>query len=122
VSGAYSQAAFAAGYIDAEGCFGIYDGRARFKLDSYDGEVHQWLDGWLTRIGVQHATRHIVTRSEPTHDVWVWRTTVNEALSLCRLIATIGPFTRHARRRTTMKAVSDNVAFRLQSRDPTILA
>src|SRR3989338_7451878 len=36
---------FAAGYIDAEANIGVYDGRARFKIDSYDKNIIFWLYG-----------------------------------------------------------------------------
>lgn len=39
--------AFVAGYIDAEGNIGVYDGRARFKIDSYDKNIILFIFNWL---------------------------------------------------------------------------
>ena len=126
VSGPAPAAAFAGGYIDAEGSFGVYDRRGRFKLDSYDETVHAWLSRWLGGCGIIHVTRPISisgagqAKGDVARGGALWRTTVNEALSLLRLIATIEPFTRHARRRETMSLVAENVRSRLRSRDVTL--
>jgi len=122
IRGSAPEAAFAAGYIDAEGSFGVYDGRGRFKLDSYDEVVHRWLDGWMARSGIRHVTRALAKAADlgEPEAARLWRTNVNEALSLCRMIATIEPFARHGRRRETMDAVTENVRRRLRSRDSTL--
>ncbi len=44
----YSMA-FASGYIDAEGNVGVYDGRARFKIDSYDKNIIFWFYKWFLK-------------------------------------------------------------------------
>ena len=124
VSGLPAEAAFAAGYIDAEGSFGVYDNRGRFKLDSYDGVVHRWMSDWMDRCGIIHITRRIASRGDTYSDQRLngdlWRTNVNEGFSLRRLVTTIEPFARHARRRETMAIVAENVRHRLRSRDATL--
>jgi hypothetical protein len=120
VAGSSVDASFAAGYIDAEGSFGVYDGRARFKLDSCDGEVHAWFHDWLRRIGVPFVGR-IVERAgtRPSGIVLtqdLHRINVNEALGLARLVATIDPFARHEQRRATMTAAVQNVVDRMRAR------
>jgi hypothetical protein len=125
VTGVPVEAAFAAGYIDAEGSFGIYEHRARFKLDSYDEVIHEWLSAWLGRCGISHKTWLVSRRGDPRQNGQyyngdLWRTNVNDGLSICRLSATIEPFARHERRRETMAAAVDNVRNRLRSRDPTL--
>lgn len=121
VRGPECEAAFAAGYIDAEGSFGVYDGRARFKLDSYDGAVHQWLGEWLTASGVQFRQRIVRRKGDPRDDHGsyksdLWRTNVNESFALLRLAATLDPYLRHARRRARMDAAVANIRERLRSR------
>lgn len=123
IRGPDPEAAFAAGYVDAEGSFGVYESRGRFKLESYDQPVTGWFDEWCTRIGVR--SRHIKTghAGELRQDGSVfaadlWRVNVNERQSLLRLIASLDPFARHERRRATMNAVRENILERCWSRDP----
>jgi hypothetical protein len=49
-------------------------------------------------------------------DADLYRINVNDGLGLVRLIATIGPFSRHARRRATMAAASQDVIDRMRAR------
>jgi hypothetical protein len=65
VKAPFAQSAFAAGYIDAEGSFGVYEGRARFKVDSYDEAVHVWLHDWLDAIGIRHRSKIVARRGQP---------------------------------------------------------
>ena len=121
ISGPDQQAAFAAGYIDAEGSFGVYEGRARFKLDSYDAEVHAWLAAWLQTSGVGFRQRIVYRKGDARSDGGsfngdLWRTNVNESFAMLRLAATIEPYLRHARRRERMDAAVANVRERLRSR------
>lgn len=120
ISGAEAEAASAAGYIDAEGSFGVYDGRARFKLDSCDVPVHDWMVSWLARIGVPaRAGLCEPARTRPSGvrlNADLYRINVNEALGLRRLIATIDPFSRHPRRRATMALAAQNVIDRMRAR------
>jgi hypothetical protein len=120
VAGPTVEAAFAAGYIDAEGSFGVYDGRARFKLDSCDHEVHSWLHAWLDRVGVPFVGRVVERCGERPNGLRLnrdlHRINVNDALGLARLVATIDPFARHERRRATMAAAVQNVVDRMRAR------
>src|SRR5579859_4443342 len=49
--------AFMAGYTDAEGNFIINQGRARFKIDSYDEGVLKWMHNWLLKNGIRSKLR-----------------------------------------------------------------
>lgn len=123
ISGAAVESAFAAGYIDAEGSFGIYEDRGRFKVDSYDEAVLLWLSCWLRTIGVRAVHRRVAAKGDerPTGYRFngdLWRVNVNESMSLLRLIATLDPFVRHQGRRTAMERVAHNVRERLRARDP----
>jgi hypothetical protein len=107
-------------HIDAEGSFGVYDGRARFKLDSCDHEVHSWLHAWLDRVGVPFVGRVVERCGERPNGLRLnrdlHRINVNDALGLARLVATIDPFARHERRRATMAAAVQNVVDRMRAR------
>ncbi len=118
-----AAAAFAAGYTDAEGSFGVYGGRSRFKIDSYDAAVLAWFASWCDRIGVRCKHRLVAAAGTPRTDGTVyngdlWRVNVNDAASLCRLAASLTPFVRHARRRAMMEAAVDNAVARLRANDP----
>jgi hypothetical protein len=115
------EAAFAAGYIDAEGSFGVYDGRARFKLDSYDHHIVDWLHGWCGSIGVRSRLLQVAKKGDPrsdglTYNGDLWRLNVNDSLSLLRFIATLEPFLRHRRRIAAMERARSNVLERSRSR------
>src|SRR5207302_1544652 len=97
------RSAFAAGYIDAEGSFGVYEGRARFKLDAYDAHVLAWLDEWCQDIGVRSRLNRVALagqeRAGPApYRQDLWRVNVNDGPSVLRLIATLDPYVRHAGR------------------------
>ena len=121
IRSAETEAAFAAGYIDAEGSFGIYDGRARFKVDSYDAAVLAWLARWMTRSGIGCRHRLVAAVGSARPDVGVfngdlWRINVNDSFGILRLAATLEPFLRHERRRARMSAAVSNIHERLRTR------
>ncbi len=114
-----AAAAFAAGYVDAEGSFFLNQGRARFKLDSYDYEILVWITDYLNnhgiiaklrRIGVKRDVRPDGTRYN--HDLW--RLNVNEAVSLSQFTNLIKPFVRHATRLAQIEICEDNLRHRKQ--------
>lgn len=121
VTGPDVEAAFAAGYTDAEGSFGVYDGRGRFKIDAYDAGVLSWLAEWMGRSGISCRHRLVRQKGDPRPDGGtfngdLWRINVNEPVSLLRLAATLGPFLRHGRRRARMDDVVANIHERLRTR------
>lgn len=111
---AYS-AAFAAGYFDAEANFGIYDGRARFKIDSYDKSIIHWLYYWFSSIGVECPEPCIIGRkSQSRGDGSVfnndlWRLRVSEMESLLKLVQTVNPYIKHQKRKSDTKMVKQNI-------------
>jgi hypothetical protein len=116
-------AAFAAGYIDAEGSYGVYEGRGRFRLSSCDAGVMAWIHQWLERIGVRNHLRCFSRRGTVLADGSVrrqdvWTLTVNEGQSLLRMIASLEPFARHQARVARMFDVRQNVLERARRRDP----
>ena len=119
ISGPDSEAAFAAGYADAEGSCGIYDGRARFKISSYDSHILRWFHDWCRRIGVHANLRRIAVAGDPRpkHPPYpqdLWCLTVNQRLDLLRVIATLTPFLRHSGRIAQLDRARTNVLERLR--------
>jgi hypothetical protein len=113
--------AYVAGYLDAEGSFGVYDRKGRLKVDSYDEWVLRWMNEWCGRIGVISHLRVIAHAGDPRaadtpFPKDLWRLTVNDMFSLLRLIATIDPFLRHGARRSDAERARLNILERLRSR------
>lgn len=108
--------AFAAGYIDAEGTFGLNQGRGRFKIDAYDYEILSDLNALLLRHGLNSKFRIIAKKGENDYGwVWkenVWRLSVNEAGSLERLIGYLKPYLLHKKRSADANMVLQNIKTR----------
>lgn len=112
-------AAFMAGYIDAEGSFGVYQGRARFKTDSYDKNILFQLYLWLNKQAVRSKFFQVGKKGELRTAGYcfnqdLWRLNVNEAGSLVRFINIIKPFLRHRKRIKDMENVLGNIELRKQ--------
>ena len=105
--------AFIAGYIDAEGTFGIYEGRGRFKVDAYDVLILKDTHTFLVHNGIRSIMRIIVRKGQPGNgSYWnndVWRINVNESNSLAVLITNLLPFLTHKKRVQDAHAVLKNV-------------
>jgi predicted DNA-binding protein (UPF0251 family) len=121
IRGPEAEASFAAGYIDAEGCFGVYEGRARFKIDSYDVSVLHWMHEWCHEIGIDSKLLRVQRRGDPRSvgppfRADLWRVNVNAGPSILRLVATLEPYLRHGRRIADAAEARDSVINRLRSR------
>ncbi len=105
--------AFIAGYIDAEGTFGIYEGRGRFKLDAYDVLILRDTHTFLVRKRIRSIMRIVVRKGQPGNgSYWnndVWRINVNEANSLILFITNLLPFLMHRKRVRDAQGVLKNV-------------
>ena len=108
--------AFAAGYIDAEGTFGLNQGRGRFKIDAYDRLILADIHAFLLDHGIRSKFRVIARKGENDYGwVWkqdVWRLSVNEGGSLERLIHFLEPYLLHAKRKADARKVLKNVVQR----------
>ena len=108
--------AFIAGYIDAEGTFGIYEGRGRFKVDAYDVLILKDTHTFLVHNGIRSIMRIIVRKGQPGNgSYWnndVWRINVNESNSLAVLITNLLPFLTHKKRVQDARAALKNVVKR----------
>ena len=113
-----ASAAFAAGYIDAEGSFFISQGFAHFTVSSYDGNILKWLYQWMSGIGIRCPEPRIVGRKgdvRPSGAVFrkdLWALAVNRKASLLRLIELLDPHLKHPKRRRDMQTARLNVQAR----------
>lgn len=106
--------AFIAGYVDAEGYFGLNQLKARFKIDSYDIQILDWMRKILQELSVRIIFRQIAKRGQPQYRTGIfhkdlWRFEINEARSILRFIHTIGPYMRHEKRKADMIICQHNI-------------
>ncbi len=111
--------AFIAGYIDAEGSFGINQGKARFKVDSYDKRTLHKMHSWLIKRKINSKISLIGKkgrlRSEGYHfNNDLWRLNVNEAQSILKFVNIIKPFVRHKKRSKDINIILENIRKRKQ--------
>lgn len=110
--------AFMAGYIDAEGNFAINQGRARFKLDSFDDYLLVWIHDWLTKQSIKSKLRLIAKKGSARYSggYWnsdLWRLNINEAQSLSLFCQQLAPYLRHKKRVADMKLCLINITKRI---------
>jgi hypothetical protein len=105
---------FIAGYVDAEANFILNQGRARFKIDSYDVEILTFMSKWLISKGIMTRFRRIYKKG----DIWngkfplnkdLWRLNINDMVSLLKFIVMLLPFIRHKKRASDMKMCLKNI-------------
>lgn len=107
--------AFVAGYLDAEGYFGLNQGRARLKVDSYDSEVLKWMSKKMELFGIRNKLKVIgICKTERSLDKELWRINVNWAEDLLDLIHCLRPYARHAKRIDQMKLCEKNILERIK--------
>lgn len=111
------SAAFAAGYIDAEGNLGIYDDRARFKIDVYDKNIIFWFYHWFIKnkiicpkpkkIGIKNQLYNKKLGYKYNKDLW--RIRVSKLNSLIRLFKLIRPYLKHKKRINDLNRCLNNI-------------
>lgn len=106
------MAAFAAGYVDAEGSFGFNKGAPCFAIDSYDRGILKAIHLWMARCGVVCPLPQIVRKKGSLNSSVgapyskdLWRLAVYRKQSLYNLIVRIRPFMLHAKRHHNMEQV-----------------
>ncbi|PIV52094.1 hypothetical protein CO115_03695 [Candidatus Falkowbacteria bacterium CG_4_9_14_3_um_filter_36_9] len=100
------SSAFAAGYIDAEGNLGVYDKKARFKIDSYDKNIIIWFYKWFLinniscpkpkKIGLKNQIYNKKLGYKYNNNLW--RIRVSKQESLEKLFLLIKPYLKHKNR------------------------
>lgn len=114
-----STMAFIAGYIDAEGCFQINQGRGRFCLAACDRNILCWIKNSLERQNINTKLTLITVKGSKSVDKYlmnndVWRVSVNDRVSLFKLIGLLRPYLRHEKRISDMNAVLRNLESRIK--------
>lgn len=108
---------FAAGYVDAEGNIGVYDGRARFKIDAYDKNIIFWFFKWFQRNNLQcpepikigYAGQMYDKNKGYKYNKDLWRIRVSEKKSLLKLLEMLYPYLKHAKRRNDTRKSIKNI-------------
>jgi hypothetical protein len=109
-----NMAAFVGGYIDAEGSFGIYDKRSRFRLGSYDKEILEQIHTWLKIHKIKSI--YILERQKRVgQNNDFWRITINDSKSLAVLHKLVFLYLRHSKRRSDFTKVMENINSRVQN-------
>lgn len=112
-----TRLAFIAGYTDAEGNFIISQGRARFKIDSYDKDVLGAIARWLSDVGISYKMRLIFKKGDKqkiydktgVYSSDLWRLNINKARSLEKFVKKISPYLKHRKRVSDAKMVLRNI-------------
>lgn len=113
-----ASAAFAAGYIDAEGSFFLSQESAHFAVSSYDGGILNWLYTWMSNLGVHSPQPRRVGRQgaqRPNGAVYrkdLWLLSVSRKTSLLRLIDLLEPHLKHSKRRSDLQKARLNIEMR----------
>jgi hypothetical protein len=105
--------AFIAGYTDAEGSFGVYNKRGRFRLGSYDKGILGLIVLWFKNHGIKPV--FALERKKPGQNKDFWRITVNEVRSLLVLNREFHNRIRHKKRLSDLETVIENVNSRLKN-------
>lgn len=116
---------FIAGYVDAEGSFGINQGRARFKIDSYDMQILAWIQSKFEQFSIRGKFRLIAKENQPQYHIGIfhkdlWRLEINEAQSLYRFICLIKLYLQHKKRKADINMCLDNLMKRQENGSITL--
>lgn len=111
---------FLAGYTDAEGNIGISQGRAKFRIRSYDKEILRDIDEKLHRLDIKSVFR--LDRKAGTDREGVFQRkdsfelTINERASLLKLFKNLKILLKHKKRKRDLINAFKNVILRLKNR------
>lgn len=109
-----SAISFTAGYTDAEGSFGLNQGRGRFQIASYDYQILKNINQFLEKNGIKTKFKLIAKKgsSRENDGRWnnnLWRLNVNEAASLEKFIKRLLPYMKHKKRISDALIVLKNI-------------
>lgn len=111
--------AYLAGYTDAEGSIGVYDGRARFRIGSYDIGILKNITSKLVNQGIRAILRlespvGTVSKKGVIQRGNFWRITISEKNSLLPSFKLIGIYLKHSDRIRAMEKAIKNIKERNQ--------
>lgn len=104
--------AFFAGYIDAEGTIKIYDGRARFRVGSYDKNLLSQIYQKLNQMKINTKFRLETPAgiySYGKHNGDFYRVSVNSKQDLLNLLILLKPLIRHEDRYNDLIKAENNI-------------
>ena len=113
--------AFFAGYVDAEGNIGVYNGQARLRLESADKGILFQFWQKLNSLGVCVPKPRLVPKkgkpllSTPRKGVArqdLWQLETKRKASLLTIFEHIEPYLKHADKRLRLKAAIENILWR----------
>ncbi len=112
-----SSLSFLAGYTDAEGSIGIYSGRARFRIGSYDESVLNWIHQLLLSWNIDNSFRLETKAGEhgkriQNNDFFRVSVMDRTAINLC--LTQLLPYLKHKNRRRHAQIALKNVRDRLK--------
>ena len=106
-----------AGYTDAEGNVKVYDGRARFKIDSYDKEIIFWLYRLFKKYDIKCPLPKKIGTKGQIYDLAkgykynqdLYRIRVSQIDSLYKLLLLISPYIKHKERLSDLNNCLANI-------------
>ena len=108
---------FLAGYTDAEGNIGVYSGRARYRLGSYDKNILKQLYKELNSFGIKTNIRLESLKGyrngNTVNNGDFWRISINYKDSLVRLFKKLEPYLKHGKRVQDMINAKENLLYRM---------
>lgn len=112
---------FLAGYTDAEGSFGVYNGFGSFALGSYDRNIIHQAHCKLRLLGIKTEDPHMMVKGghvdkrgvRTLKDLWSLR--IRRKGELNKFIRLIEPRLRHLKRKRDLLRVKENVSSRINS-------
>jgi DNA-binding Lrp family transcriptional regulator len=112
--------AFFAGYSDAEANIGVYSGKARFRIDSYDKNIILKSHAKLASLGIKFPRPYIDRKkgsiasrkrgSTYRKDRWLMET--KRKSSLLQLFEQLDPYLKHPAKRKRVKEAIENIKWR----------
>lgn len=111
---------FLAGYIDAEGSFGVYKGHAQFFIGSYQKNIINSIYEKLKEINialpqprVEVNGGYVDKRGVKTHKD-LWGLNIRREIQLLKFVRIIKPFLRHAKRLKDAEKVENHLKNKLE--------
>lgn len=106
--------AFIAGYTDAEGSIGVYAGRAKFRLGSYDFQILKQITEELKKRNIRailklEVPKGFINKQGVINNGDFWRITVNEKQSLFKLFNLLLPYMKHEKRINNLVEAKNNI-------------
>lgn len=104
--------AFLGGYADAEGNFGVYQNRARFRLGTYDKNILKQICDKLNSLGIRTMFNLEGKAVVGKQNKDFYRISVNEKESIMELINNLKPYIKHKKRHNDMILSEKNILLR----------